>query len=82
MNRQIWIADRLDGKFEFIVGPFVVLSLKQFLPAGPIRDPVTKKRTGNERKLSLLQIWTDGGLRTVSVASVWGRNPQQNDSQW
>jgi hypothetical protein len=75
-------VDKLDDHIDYAVGPYVVTGLRKFLPAGPIRDPVTKKRTGRERRFTLLQLWTDGGMRTVSVASVWGQDPGKSDRPW
>lgn len=75
VNRRVWMVDQYDG-IPFTAGPFVVTAFKQFLPAGPTKNGKA------ERKQSLVQFYSDVGLRTVAVASLWGRDPNRNASPW
>lgn len=66
------------------VGPLIITGFKQFLPAG-IHETVKENGSAymSERKRSLVQIFTDpGGMRTVAVADLWGKDPGQNKKQW
>lgn len=73
VNKRVWIVDKYEN-IPYVVGPFVVTSFKQFLPAGPTKH--------GERKLSLVQFHSDAGLRTASVASIWSRDPNKNSKPW
>lgn len=74
VNKNIWVYDKWEG-IEWPSGPFLVLSFKRFYPAG-------KTPRGLTRRLSLIEIYTDLGLRTLSVASVWSRDPSKNSNPW
>jgi hypothetical protein len=51
----------MNVPFEYTVK---VLSLKQFLPAGPTGN-------GGVRKQDLVQVWSDpGGLRTLALSEI------------
>lgn len=53
-----------------------VLSFRKFLPRGPIRDD--SGAIVNERKQSLVQLYTDpGGIRTLAVASIRFNDPRR-----
>lgn len=82
MGRRIWILDTYEG-VTFSAGPFRVESFKQFLPAGPTKKVNFEGQLiESGRKKSLVQVWTDGGMRTAAVASIWGRDPSKNTIQW
>jgi len=65
---------KLDTLDPFVTGPFLVLSLKQFLPAGTFdKDGYILRR-----KRSLIQVYTDpGGYRTVAAADIRLEDPRR-----
>lgn len=72
VNRRVWIVDQLDG-IPFTAGPFVVTSLKRFIPADP-------KHVGKMRTQSAIDFFTDSGRRVALVASIWMRDPNRNST--
>lgn len=56
-----------------------VTGMKQFLPAGPVaeRDPPS---SDGLRKEHLIQLFTDTGIRTLSVASIRLKDPRKQRS--
>ena len=57
-------------------GPHLVLTVKQFLPAG-----VTKPGFPAREK-SIVDLTCDDGRRVFAVADIWSRNPQQASDPW
>lgn len=82
MGRRIWVLDTYAGQ-QICVGPLRVETFKQFLPAGEFgrRNFIGDMEVG-VRKRSLVQLWTDGGMRTVAVASIWSKDPGKSASPW
>lgn len=84
-GRKFWISYKAEpGLPPVNAGPFVCKSVKQFLPAGVFEkhnyaEGVTYT---SERKRSLVQLHTDGGLRTVAVAELWTKDPGKSDNPW
>lgn len=88
VGRRIWVLDTYAGQV-LTSGPFKVQSFKQFLPAGRFRRMrLDNKGHGvlveevSERKRSLVQLWTDGGMRTVAVATIWTKDPGKSSTPW
>lgn len=87
-GRKIWIVDKVDspgGPIEFKVGPLRITKFRRFLPAGEYEkhSHVTGTTELSNRKRSLVQVFTDpGGLRTVAVATIWGKEPGKSNTQW
>lgn len=57
-------------------GPHLVLSIKQFLPAGVVKPGFPK------RENSLLDLICDDGRRVIAVADIWSRNPEKASDPW
>lgn len=62
-------------KIPFTTGPHVVLTVRQFLPAGPMKNGKTRER-------SLVDLLCDDGRRVFAVADIWSRNPTQASDPW
>lgn len=74
-GRRIWFLNKV-GTISHMVGPLTVLSVRQILPAG-------KTVSGEERKRSLVQLYTDpGGVRTLAAADIWAKDPGRSDNPW
>ena len=74
VGRRIWIDHPKNeniGMPPLVIGPYRVLSFKNFLTADP---PGPNQR----RKKHLVQVRTDpGGTRTLSVGSIRLRDPRR-----
>lgn len=88
MGRRVWVLDTYEGQV-LTTGPHKVVSFKQFLPAGRFNRQRLDGSGKNvmvtevsERKRSLVQIWTDSGMRTVAVATIWTKDPGKSSSPW
>jgi len=74
-GRRIWFINKIDDIEPYVVGPLVVLRFKQFLPKGEV---ISTPEGTNERKRSLIQVWTDpGGLRTLAAADIRIQDPRR-----
>lgn len=76
-GKKVWVMGSVDtenGPMQYFGGPYVVTKFKQFLPAGQTKH--------GERKLSLVQFFSDFGERTVSVASLWTKDPRSAQNPW
>lgn len=58
------------------LGPFIVVSVQGIYHAGVVKE------TGSVRKKTLVQAYTDGGVRTMAVADIWMNDPSRSDRQW
>ena len=66
----MWVT--LDTIKPFGVGPYTIISLRKFLPAGRYE----KNGVLIDRTKSLIQVYTDpGGIRTVTAASIRFKDP-------
>lgn len=82
MGRRIWSLSTYAGQ-TICVGPWRVESFKQFLPRGRWhREQHDGTVIISEREQSLVQIWTDHGMRTIAVASVWAKDPGKSVKPW
>lgn len=82
VGRRIWILDSYNG-IPLCTGPMAVISFRQFLPAGKFRRQTFEgKIEVSERKQSLVQFWTDVGMRTAAVASIWAKDPGKSATPW
>jgi hypothetical protein len=69
------VINRLDN-ISHVVGPVEILSVRKVLPQGSFDG-------GIDRKRSLVQLYTDpGGVRTLAVAEIWGKDPSRADNPW
>jgi hypothetical protein len=64
-----------DVNITFATGPHLVLSVRQFLPAGPAKN-------GKHRDRSLVDVTCDDGRRVFAVADIWSRNPEKASDPW
>jgi hypothetical protein len=73
---RLWFQNKIDTGAAYFAGPYIVLKFKQFLPAGEI---ISTPNGLDERKRSLIQVWTDpGGLRTLAAADVRLKDPRRS----
>jgi hypothetical protein len=81
VGRRIWILAYYAG-IPLVSGPFRVQSFKKFLPAGKYVSEKNGQTYETNRKQSLVQLWTDGGMRTAAVATIWSKDPGKSPTPW
>jgi hypothetical protein len=79
VGHRIWFLSKI-GEDIFTGGPFRVDSFKGLFPMGPTYNK-DGERTG-ERKRTLVQVYTDFGMRTLAVADIWFKDPRISEYQW
>lgn len=74
-GHNIWALRGVKDGCPYVDGPHLVLTVRQFLPAGPAKG-------GKTRPLSLVDVTCDDGRRVFAVAEIWGRNPDKASDPW
>lgn len=60
-----------------------VQSFKQFLPKGKWhREQFDGSILMSTREQSLVQFWSDHGMRTAAVADIWAKDPGKSTKPW
>jgi hypothetical protein len=75
---RIWAIIRGEGLPPFSEGPFLITSFKQFLPAASLLPTIPSQPGFGERKKSLVQVYTDHGMRTLAVAEIRLKDPRRS----
>lgn len=84
MGRKVWVRIAIDDMTPFFDGPYQVMGIRAVLHAGPIKGESLDSSSivPRIREKTLIQIWSDTGMRTLSVADIWMHDPGKSDAQW